>query len=108
MKHAIPQKSLPPLMVPIGTTLANDGNSVSQFIDANAVFRREFACRIRTSRTNKGMSKATLSRRASVSREIIDLAESRPWEVPFAGLIAIADALGDSLQSYSEGILAEN
>ncbi|MEM9066495.1 MAG: helix-turn-helix transcriptional regulator [Planctomycetota bacterium] len=85
-----------------GTRADGAGHEVADFIDASRINDRGFGGRVRAARLAKDWSIATLAKRAQVPRDLAELVERRPWDVPFFALQAIAEALGSTLNEYSE------
>jgi len=90
------------LLVCIGNRRTACGREVAEFLDASRLHDTGFGNRIGAYRRKQNISVAVLAKRAGVSREFVETAEDRPWDVPFVALQAIASVLGRNLDDFSE------
>ena len=88
---------IPSMMVAVPASKQRYNDCRDQvFIDA-ARIDRKFAKKLRQARAKLKLSPSALARRCKVSVEVIETAESRPWDISFGNLILISKGLGKNL-----------
>lgn len=73
------------------------------FLDA-AQIDTAFANRLRAIRRDRNQSRHAIAERAGVSSDVVQLAETRPWDVPLGKLLAIIGAMGIHAYELTESI----